>query len=305
MSTSSLWNHISPERFRERADTGRRNADDAFVAVARTAGPIIDLPGTAVIPRFIQWSRVRRGAHVMVERDPRAARMMEPDVAALNAAFPAEAPVHLVRGDFFDTLLSWHGVPFTHVLYCGTITLASQFAKENLVENLGRMARSPNVSPDGFHFMITAARRDDPVGRDVLLNRISEIIRKHGWFGERVMLIEYGGRVKNTTPMLTAFYWFHRRVDKGPGKPREEPEEHGEQAWDRDALKVMGWVDAKGFGLFSARQAFEGLKGTFRRMERLRVALRLLVDEGRLRMAYMPERRGLPGRKPSPMYEVV
>lgn len=69
------------------------------------------------------------------------------------------------------------------------------------------------------------------------------------------------------------------------------------------ARRVLRWVEQTGAESFTARDAFNGCKGTFRKMNALKPALRLLEEHGYIRKAE-PEPRTGPGRKPSQRYQV-
>jgi hypothetical protein len=69
-----------------------------------------------------------------------------------------------------------------------------------------------------------------------------------------------------------------------------------------NARRVWAWVEGNRFTTFTGRQAFEALKGRFKRMEPLRSAFELLVEHHYIRLAAPPERRGR--GQPAEVYEV-
>jgi hypothetical protein len=80
----------------------------------------------------------------------------------------------------------------------------------------------------------------------------------------------------------------------------------GEMAADPvvdDAKYTLAWVRRRGASSFTVRDAFEGCKGRFKKVDLLWPALRLLEDHGFIHRQPDPDRTG-PGRKPSPTYEV-
>jgi hypothetical protein len=70
-----------------------------------------------------------------------------------------------------------------------------------------------------------------------------------------------------------------------------------------DTRKVLSWLRYSRTRSFNARDLFERLKGTLKRMKRLEKALGELVEHGYVRPGVTPQRQG-PGRKKSPTYEV-
>jgi hypothetical protein len=64
-----------------------------------------------------------------------------------------------------------------------------------------------------------------------------------------------------------------------------------------DARKVLEWIRREKRSPFSLRDTFEGLKGTFHKMDRLRAAAAILEERGYIQIK-KPEASG-PGRKPS------
>jgi hypothetical protein len=70
-----------------------------------------------------------------------------------------------------------------------------------------------------------------------------------------------------------------------------------------DAQYVLGWIKRKQLASFSQRDAFEGTKGHFRKVDALRPALALLVTHGHIRLAPVSRQTG-PGRRPSTQFEV-
>lgn len=70
-----------------------------------------------------------------------------------------------------------------------------------------------------------------------------------------------------------------------------------------DAKFVLNWIVRKEREAFSERNAFEGTKSRFKKVDALRPALNLLVTHGHIRARSDAVSTG-PGRKPSPVYEV-
>jgi hypothetical protein len=66
---------------------------------------------------------------------------------------------------------------------------------------------------------------------------------------------------------------------------------------------VLAWIRKKELDSFTERQAFEGTKGRFHQVEKMRPALALLASHGYIRERPREDRPG-PGRKPSPTYDV-
>src|SRR5262249_17441072 len=69
------------------------------------------------------------------------------------------------------------------------------------------------------------------------------------------------------------------------------------------ARRVLRWVIAHRLERFTKREAFEGLKGTFKSVEELEAALAVVENYGFIRPRPTLDRQG-PGRKPSPIYDV-
>ena len=70
-----------------------------------------------------------------------------------------------------------------------------------------------------------------------------------------------------------------------------------------DAKRVLSWIRRAGRTVFSRRDAFEGTKGHFKKVETMEPALRVLEQHGFIRERPAADRPG-PGRKPSPVYDV-
>jgi DNA polymerase-1 len=70
-----------------------------------------------------------------------------------------------------------------------------------------------------------------------------------------------------------------------------------------DARKILRWVLAHGLQRFTKRDAYQGLKGTFKTVEDLEPGLATLVQHAIIRLEVTPPRGG-PGRQPSPVYEL-
>jgi hypothetical protein len=70
-----------------------------------------------------------------------------------------------------------------------------------------------------------------------------------------------------------------------------------------DAKHLLTWIIRETKTHFTKRDAFEGTKGRFRRVEAMEPALRLLTEYSYIRQRE-PENRAGPGRKPSPTYDV-
>jgi hypothetical protein len=70
-----------------------------------------------------------------------------------------------------------------------------------------------------------------------------------------------------------------------------------------DAKHLLTWIIRETKTHFTKRDAFEGTKGRFRRVEAMEPALRLLTEYSYIRRRE-PENRAGPGRKPSPTYDV-
>ena len=69
------------------------------------------------------------------------------------------------------------------------------------------------------------------------------------------------------------------------------------------ARRVLRWLEHTGAKSFTAKECFDGCKGTFRKMDALKPALRLLEQHGYIREEEQEQRKG-PGRKPSPRFDV-
>jgi Protein of unknown function (DUF3987) len=70
-----------------------------------------------------------------------------------------------------------------------------------------------------------------------------------------------------------------------------------------DAKYLLAWITREAKTHITKRDAFEGTKGRFRRVEAMEAALRLLTEHSYIRQRE-PENRAGPGRKPSPTYDV-
>ena len=70
-----------------------------------------------------------------------------------------------------------------------------------------------------------------------------------------------------------------------------------------EAKHLLAWITREGKQRFTKRDAFEGTKGRFRRVEAMEPGLKLLMEHGFIRQCEPGQRLG-PGRKPSPTYEV-
>jgi hypothetical protein len=70
------------------------------------------------------------------------------------------------------------------------------------------------------------------------------------------------------------------------------------------ARRVQRWILAKGITCFTKRDAFEGLKGWFRRAQALDDPIAVLAAHNWIRAAAPPVREPGPGRPPSPVFEV-
>lgn len=70
-----------------------------------------------------------------------------------------------------------------------------------------------------------------------------------------------------------------------------------------EAKLILRWIEERQVKLFSKRELFQGLKGTFKVVETLLAPLALLVSHGYIRPLQSVSTPG-PGRKPSPVYEV-
>jgi hypothetical protein len=70
-----------------------------------------------------------------------------------------------------------------------------------------------------------------------------------------------------------------------------------------DARRVLSWLCEQRRQRFSRRDAYNGLRGTYRKVDELVAVLAVLEKHGLIRPEPPAERCG-PGRKPSPVYEV-
>ncbi len=77
----------------------------------------------------------------------------------------------------------------------------------------------------------------------------------------------------------------------------------GADAAVEDAKRVLAWVRRRGLQNFSKRDAFNGLRGRFRKAVDLDPALSALVDRNYIRPIATEPRAGA-GRKPSPEFEI-
>jgi hypothetical protein len=68
------------------------------------------------------------------------------------------------------------------------------------------------------------------------------------------------------------------------------------------AKRVWRWIEAGRGRSFTARDCFQSLKGSFKKMEALNPALAVLVE--RAYIFAVDAETGGPGRKPSPSYQV-
>ncbi len=69
------------------------------------------------------------------------------------------------------------------------------------------------------------------------------------------------------------------------------------------AQRVLRWTQQADVMTFTKRDAFNGTRGRFKRVEALEPVLSLLVEHGYIR-EQAPTQTGRPGRKPSPIYDV-
>ena len=77
----------------------------------------------------------------------------------------------------------------------------------------------------------------------------------------------------------------------------------GADAEVENAKHVLQWIGRKAVTSFSVRDAYQGLKGRFKKVSELQPALKLLEEHEYLRLRREPERKGR-GRRPSPAYDV-
>jgi hypothetical protein len=68
------------------------------------------------------------------------------------------------------------------------------------------------------------------------------------------------------------------------------------------ARHVLRWIECKGIGAFSERDAYQALKGRFKKVSDLRPVFRLLVDHGYVRERPRTAPTG-PGRPASPIFD--
>jgi hypothetical protein len=71
-----------------------------------------------------------------------------------------------------------------------------------------------------------------------------------------------------------------------------------------EARHLLRWLSKEPRATFTKREAFEGTKGRFKRVEAMEPALAVLLERGYLREQEPPEPTSRPGRKASPVYEV-
>jgi hypothetical protein len=71
-----------------------------------------------------------------------------------------------------------------------------------------------------------------------------------------------------------------------------------------EARHLLRWLGKEPRETFTKREAFEGTKGRFKRVEAMEPALRVLLECGYVREQELPETASRPGRRPSPVYEV-
>ena len=69
------------------------------------------------------------------------------------------------------------------------------------------------------------------------------------------------------------------------------------------ARRVLRWLERTGASSFTAKDCFDGVRGTFKKMPALTPVLQLLLDHGYICEVEQEPRKG-PGRKPSPRYQV-
>jgi hypothetical protein len=69
------------------------------------------------------------------------------------------------------------------------------------------------------------------------------------------------------------------------------------------AQRCLRWIEAERPRTFTAREMFEGVKGTLSTMDELRPAVATLVEHGYIREVSTPKPKGR-GRRPTPRYEV-
>ena len=79
----------------------------------------------------------------------------------------------------------------------------------------------------------------------------------------------------------------------------------GEEPAAEDARRVRAWIDRHVTHEFVERDVFQALKGSLKTMERLRAALRVLIDHRHIAgPVEQPREGGTPGRPPSPRWHV-
>ncbi len=71
-----------------------------------------------------------------------------------------------------------------------------------------------------------------------------------------------------------------------------------------EARHLLRWLRKERRETFTKRDAFEGTKGRFKRVEAMEAALQVLLDYGYAREQEPPDRTGRAGRRPSPVYAV-
>ena len=77
----------------------------------------------------------------------------------------------------------------------------------------------------------------------------------------------------------------------------------GADAEVEKAEKVLGWMERNGEAIFNQRDCFNGLRGTFQKVDRLVPVLLLLENHGYIRRLE-DKKNNKPGRKRSPRYEI-
>lgn len=68
------------------------------------------------------------------------------------------------------------------------------------------------------------------------------------------------------------------------------------------AQKILNWCEKRELQAFTKRDAWQGCKGSFDKADDLDKPLEKLVEHGYIRPAPQPDRTGVPGRRPSPLY---
>ena len=79
--------------------------------------------------------------------------------------------------------------------------------------------------------------------------------------------------------------------------------EMGADAIVEQAKTILRWIEHKNLPSFTKRDVHQALRGRFKRVEELDPPLTLLLEHGHIRKGPEPT-TGLPGRKPSPVFEV-